>query len=459
MSTMPWHGQAQQLAAGGYPCDHAEHRVLRVDEPAAARRWLARVLAYGWPTAAGAQHPHFGVDLGFTFRGLQAMHAPDRLLQVLRERAPAYAEGAPPRATQRLGDFGPSAPAQWDVEFALDRAHVVVSVHDDSVADIEDSFAKLQQLDADAGLYGWDGEGMRTAQLTKDAIPNSKRLLRRVHFGFRDNITNAHAVEPAQKNADQGQHAAGELLLGWANDAGYNRWGGDSGPPAATQAFFLNASFGVLRRIEQDVHGFERDLAQRAQVMSAKHPGITTDYLKAKMCGRWPDGAVVGAQDGFTPPQQQGDVPSAFPKYDDADGSGCPFGSHVRRCNPRHDDLRPPQARVLFRRGMPYGPLYAGKDDGESRGLAGFFFCASIEDQFETLMSEWVEKMPMVQGSAGRSKDPLVGHHTEPDAKFVVPRAGGQPIELTGLASYLTTRGTLYALYPSRAALAQLAAV
>ena len=56
----------------------------------------------------------------------------------------------------------------------------------------------------------------------------------------------------------------------------------------------------------------------------------------------------------------------------------------------------------------------------------------------------------------GNSKDPLVGHHDD-KAFFHIPQENGPGIKLTGFDPFVTTRGTLYALFPSLAALRDIA--
>ena len=42
----------------------------------------------------------------------------------------------------------------------------------------------------------------------------------------------------------------------------------------------------------------------------------------------------------------------SFDFSDDPDGQGCPFGSHIRRMNPRAERVAPFRERPLMRRGM-----------------------------------------------------------------------------------------------------------
>ena len=110
---------------------------------------------------------------------------------------------------------------------------------------------------------------------------------------------------------------------------------------------------------------------------------------------------------------------------------------------------------------MPYGPKY--EEDGDSalqkRGLMGLFFCASIEDQFEHLMSQWIEKKPMGPRNFDTAKDPFVGRYDGDETVFHIPRENEPDIKITGFAPFVTTRGTLYALFPGQAALHELASL
>jgi deferrochelatase/peroxidase EfeB len=234
------------------------------------------------------------------------------------------------------------------------------------------------------------------------------------------------------------------------NDEQFNRWDDRLTAPDVVQ-FFRNGSFAVLRKIEQNEEAFNKYLDKQA---SALH--VTTDYLKAKLCGRWPNGVRVMQCHA---PREQPSAPKpedGFDFQDDPQGFGCPFGAHIRRTNPRGDSIAPPRLRPLFRRGMPYGPKYGSETLNKERGLIGLFFCASIEDQFEIVMSEWVEKKPMGPRNLGKAKDPLIGHHDD-EASFHIPQENGPSIKLKFFEPFVTTHGTLYALFPSLSALRDIA--
>jgi deferrochelatase/peroxidase EfeB/predicted acylesterase/phospholipase RssA len=320
-------------------------------------------------------------------------------------------------------------------------------MHGNAETPWEEANDELRRLIDARGAFRDCGQALDARQL-------GPRGSRREHFGFRDGISNPGIVldgEPEPRR--RLQHRPGELLLGHPNNLGFDPWK-DSGSavPEATQRFLRNGSFGVLRKIEQKVKDFERYLEEQALRLQPGYPLISVSYLKAKICGRWPDGQVLRPEHGFVPPGAAEPVDNDFDFTADPRGEGCPFGAHIRRTNPRADTLAPARLRPLFRRGMPYGQAA----DAE-RGLMGLFFCASIEDQFETVMSEWVEKMPMGPRSLGNAKDPLIGEHDDAASRFQIPLPGRAPIELSGFAPFTRTRGMLYAWFPGREALHEMA--
>ncbi len=471
-------GEVQRLALSGYTSDHALHLVLRVEDAALARAVLRAWLREGRFTFADASERSQGINIGFTYRGLEALQIPDELLRALSTRAPAFAEGAPLRATLRFGDAGDSAPSGWQPMFEIDRAHVLVSIHDDADGGPAAIAAQLAgHPDAQCAFSGWQ-DGRIAADHFPDPLLEGGRKVRKVHFGFRDNVTRP-TIDPDKTDRRAQLHPAGELLLGHRNRSDFDRWS-DATLAADAQDFFRNGSFAALRKIqqfEQALDDYLQAQVDRLQQLSPTPHKVEAAYLKAKMCGRWENGALVAPGETKPPSADaKGRLPRTEPDFvfgpADAQGLGCPVGSHIRRTNPRDDRLAQPRPRPLFRRGMPYGSPYpgaatasrAGKDSTakppakeEERGLVGLFFCASLEDQFEHIMSEWVEKKPLGPPNRGQAKDPLIGHHDEPDAGFHIPRPGAEPLVLAFDKPFVRTRGTLYALFPSRTGLQRIA--
>ena len=448
--------EVQRLALSGYPFDLSDHLILKVTDADKARAFIADLLQPGGVTFSDRDDTDRAINIGFTYHGLQALGVPDPYLQQLQNKAGAFCEGARSRAAHRLGDTGPSAAERWDPMFGTDDADVVISIHGEDRRTVNSMVKELMESpDAREGFDAhWKSSRIPAKHLDGGTDPDGRKI-RLVHFGYRDNI--ARPIIAREDVARSGQcHNPGELLLGYLNDENFNRW--DDGQTSAdVTRFFRNGSFAAFRKIQQHEDKFNEFLHEQVARFEEGHPHVTADYLKAKMCGRWLNGAPV--KPGFdTEPKLNGAPPDDFDFKDDSKGFGCPFGAHIRRTNPREDPIRPMRKRPLFRRGMPYGPGYEVKED-EERGLLGLFFCASLEDQFEHVMLEWVEKKPMGPPDPGNAKDPLIGQHDEVASIFRIPQQNGADIELPAFKQFVTTRGTLYLLFPSLTALREIAGI
>jgi deferrochelatase/peroxidase EfeB len=483
--------EVQKLALTGYDFDHALHLVLKVTDAGKAREFLRELLPAEQPlqegkltftfSERGRERDH-AINVGFTYRGLLALGLPETLglpevfEKELSAKAKAFLQGAAARAAGRLGDFGASAAERWEDKFRLDNPHVLLTIYAASPERVEEVWKSLHVLPgAQAGLAGWTSQSLQAQHLSgKDD--------RTVHFGFRDNISRP-VIDCSLLAGKKPCHSAGELLLGYANDAKFDLWSKEQTPREVAE-FVKNGSFAILRKVEQHEDRFAKHLRTMAERIEAKKmKDLPTgdeliEFLKAKVCGRWPNGSRVLPNETRAPARKTDKKLQEENEFtfidDDPKGLGCPFGAHIRRTSPRGDPALPSRRRPLFRRGIPYGPRYPGYDDKKERGLVGLFFCASIEDQFEHIVSEWVEKSPMGPPRRGDAKDPLVGQHDGSETTlFHIPlppaanpsslstevraeRARGG-IELDGFDEpFVTTHGTLYAFFPSRSALAAL---
>lgn len=462
---LPAEAGVQQLAVYGYGYRRGCQLLLQITDGAAARRWLAAVLAQGWLGIEALREIAFApreasgcaLNLGFSFAGLQALGLPAELQAVLCRGAPAFSEGAVLRASARLGDSGDNAPQHWEPAFGHRVAHLLVSLLADTQHALDERLAALQALDGAAGLDGWT-RGRSDGQHLFDEA--GRRL---AHFGYVDGISNPRYVGLHREKPQQPpRHAPGELLLGHVNDDGANPWRLPELPAAA--AFFRHATFGAFRKIAQDEAAFHAQVQQAAQQL-----GESPEWVMAKWCGRWRDGRLMRAPGAASDALADAPLYNGFDFKDDARGEGCPMGSHLRRMNPRGDPLVQNKRRPLMRRGMPYGPRWtpdaaltpSTRDDRRNeqpRGLLGLFFCASLEDQFEHLLGSWADRNPLGPDIRGTAKDPLIGQHDDPLAWLEIPGAPGTaPRRITGLRPMVATRGTVYLLYLTQPALQALA--
>ena len=103
----------QKLVTSGHRAERSRHLSLTVLQPALAPQFLNQLCIGGWLVDANqpwdGTASHCALSLGITFAGLQQLGVEERLLDVLRAKAPAFAQGAWSRASDQLGDIGDSS--------------------------------------------------------------------------------------------------------------------------------------------------------------------------------------------------------------------------------------------------------------------------------------------------------------------------------------------------------------
>ena len=459
----------QRIVLHGTRWNAARHLMLAFGE-VSPLRFLNGLLDLRMPTPAKGPKPSVQFSLGFTRSGLEGANVPEHVLACFALKSPAYWAGAALRAASHLGMSDRNAAQCWDPRFAYTTLDAVLSVHAANAGSLVEQVNKIKSWAQENGLKCT--ELPPAAALT--APPGVSTPGQWVHFGFLDGLSRIGIKgwtkqDRLKECLPTSQHEAGEFVLGHVQDCGANPWVAGPGLriwPAKVRPFFHNGSFGVLQQIEQDVAAFERFVNS-----TAKKTGLCGSEIKGKLCGRYPDGRPLAAPGRIDPR-------SDFDYTADPDGYGCPFGSHVRRMNPRvpRSDVERPsrapqatqssspptelelarfpahfsQARPLLRRSLPYGPAWMeGLPHDEPRGLIGQFFCASIEDQYEHLVGEWADRVPLGSPDAGGARDPLSGAHEAGDGPFEIPQNDAPPMRLDGLRPFTRTIGAAYLFYPS----------
>jgi len=186
-----------------------------------------------------------------------------------------------------------------------------------------------------------------------------------------------------------------------------------------------NGSYLVIRQLEQSVEKFDKITKKLAEDvlknLDEQTPEkILTDennistmksIIQAKMMGRWQDGQSLVTRpvyvnefyNGLELPDPKSSSNKITKKVlhedneylfgrDDPQGYACPFGSHVRRANPR-DSLDPNSSKELEvsnrHRLLRRGRSYVNKTTG-AQGT--FFMCLNtdIERQFEFVQQSWI---------------------------------------------------------------------
>jgi deferrochelatase/peroxidase EfeB len=455
----------QRIVAHDYYAKFGRHFVLRITDVVEARKFIdslatkiVRANVERVDAKALLGEPECPVHIGFTFAGLKKLDVAGSYLDVFCDKAPAFAEGAWRRAAEFTTDTGPSGIRYWENPFKPDFAHVLISLYANDLK-ILDQRAK-EWSDRKHGLDGWE-YCFKAERLGED------EEVRMVHFEYRDGIATPQISGFPELRAGQPIHSRGELLLGYENDEGFNPWvlpfpqilpRHGMRHVCGIPDFFWNGSFGILRKMEQDVAEFEKFVNYWAVIYGAGNDiEAWKELIKAKMCGRWRNGRRVMPRDDIKTYYEEvknkrlgeDSTLNGFDFEDDKKGHGCPYGAHIRRMNPRNDPVVPARRRPLIRRGMPYGKAAADGTQPDKCGLLGMFFCASIEDQFEFLLSQWGDMNPMGTNNRGNAKDPLIGNHQAADTIFDMPTADRSCHQLQGFRPFVKTRGMLYAFFPS----------
>lgn len=504
----------QALLLHASKAHHVLHSIVHFESAAAGQKFfknLAPEISWGEANRLDeSSATKFELSVGITFKGLQALEVPQDVLHLFRRLAPAFSEGATARAAKRLGDVGASAARYWDDIFAADNVHAIVTIHGSSctvesikawgentlMAPLDEEtrnhivlFEPLsgERLAAPGAIEQHPEKEKTDVDPWHDprkeiVVSSSKRQPAPmwVHFGYRDGLTSNRIRTRKNLPDTRNIHEPGELLLGEPRNAGDNPWN-LVGHSNRIRAFFRHGSFGVVRRIEQDEKAFREQVATWVDELnqSPYWSSSTTlsAFVRAKLCGRWPNGQVIKVDEGpdaiSERPIDSNDVnfftktsASASSEIEsDAKGKGCPFASHIRRMNPRDESGAQMHRRPVFRRGMPYGPWYKKDERADvERGLLGVFFCADLEMQFEHLLGEWSDRLPLGMPGDRAQKDPLIGAHTNSHSSFTINRrsASGEgdaeyeSYTLQGFRQFVRTRGTAYCFYPSKSAFEQL---
>ena len=475
-------GDIQGIALYSYSnLSCAAYVLLRIEDPAAARGWLARLVDQQQITSAsGPRAP--SLNLALTYSGLQRLGLDAVALATF---SPAFRDGmASERRSRILGDTGPSRPTAWRWGGASNEVDVLQMIFAEDQGPLENEIERRREERARAG-------GLReVATLVAGRQPDTKE-----HFGFVDGVgqpvIEGTDAEPRQR-ARTG-HATplkpGEFLLSYVDtygkpspsptvDAAHDPRGHLLEAPGAGRArtrrdLGRNGSYLVFRQMAQHVATFWQFLDATTRRADGTSDVDAQTKLAAKMVGRWPSGAPLVNAPLADP---DNGVPQASPdnafEYAEKDphGFACPVGSHIRRANPR-DALGPDPATALasarrhrlMRRGRSYGERLADPyvDDGAERGLHFICLNSDIERQFEFVQQTWIDN-PVFAGLYDE-RDPLIGqrvtgHGDSPDGE-----GGGDPImtiqaeplrrRVHGLGHFVTVLGGAYFFLPGIRAL------
>ena len=229
-----------------------------------------------------------------------------------------------------------------------------------------------------------------------------------------------------------------------------------------------NGSYFVIRQLEQDAsafHTYVKETALQPGVILGAPPEANSPqrrelWIGAKMIGRWKDGTSLVRFPHRPGTGWDGEFPQTRPDNgflygaEDPTGQACPFGSHVRRSNPR-DSQKPGSVEQLAitnrHRLLRVGRFFKTR----SQGYGLLFMCANgdLERQFEFIQQTW-SMAPQFHGLENEV-DPVLGRGMKM-GRLTVPTPNG-PLQLKGIPDLVKVSGGGYFFLPSRRALIYLA--
>jgi Dyp-type peroxidase family len=368
----------------------------------------------------------------------------------------SYRQGMAERSSY-LGDpTNPKAqgnPNNWSVGGEDNEAHIIIIVGSDGPTMLEDMVKIIKTKAAAHALelmYEQDGH----------TLPGALRG--HEHFGFKDGISQPGvrgklSVAPGDyitpryldNNDDRRLYFSkpgqllnwpGQFLLGEPRQSTENLTS-EFRPANNFPKWARRGSYLVVRKLNQDVPAFWSFAKKAATALGMDHVKFAS-----MLVGRWQSGAPVmrvpGADDPAlgadefannhfifdddTRPSNLKPIPGyggdVYPQATaDFLSKVCPHFSHIRKVNPRDGapEMGKPQdslARMILRRGIPFGPPVIGLKEGykdvakEERGLMFLCYASTIEDQFEFLQRRWAnsESQPNLGGH-----DPVIGQQGE----------------------------------------------
>ncbi|MDH6705360.1 Dyp-type peroxidase family [Kitasatospora sp. MAA19] len=479
----------------GFKKDNVSVLFLKFEDAGRAREWLRQLVPQIATTrevatfneafsearkSSGGDDPKTlkatWLGVSFTYEGLRALSTTDPFVTPppIGSGLEAFKEGSAKRAGA-LGDTGDNSPENWLFGNGKNQPiHAVLKLSADSEKDLQAAIEAQRIAAAEQRV-------LIVYQQNAQTLLGSRRG--KEHFGFKDGISEPGIRDfdrpaPARPEELDGHPGTrlippGEFVCGEDNDP-------FSFPKDQYPVWSRNGSFQVIRRLAQDVPGWWSQVSIKLRELKqakAVPDSATTEWLAARMVGRWRSGApVCKHQDRDVPNNPSAASDNDFDFRDDLEGLVTPLWSHLRKTSPRaalqeSPDKEPFAAkdldgRRIMRRGTPYGAPFDPASEGpggpdDPRGLLFICYQADIQRQFEFIQADWMDQPnfpPNRQtdttppGHAGPrpvpGKDPVT--QEAPDVDFESRDQDGT-IRHTPVSfqQFVQTTGSVYAFMPS----------
>lgn len=469
---------------------------LQITDATAAKRWISK----SWENMTTAVHIHDKTKISSTHLNIAFTHHGLKKLGLYQENLDAFSREfrqgmVSPHRSRLLGDSGKSAPENWDwgyepynpdnpdePQYKKNPIHLCLMVFGndkESVDDLEKDkvvclnyYEELKAEFAESGLeelFSIDGQTQ----------PDNKE-----HFGFRDGISQPIIEGSGRVGSKDDVVKAGEFLFGYENEFGVypdtplivkdqgnlNLLAPDAGG-SGLKDIGRNGSFLVMRQLEQDVNKFWSYLNEKSKNPDGSLNEAESLKLGARIMGRWQSGAPITLFPEKDPGHTSDINDFGYSKFD-PDGLKCPFGSHLRRTNPRDsvddhgvkESYKLSKQHRIIRRARLYGQIFEGSPTNKiPNGEVGLLFAcfnADISRQFEFLQYTW-GSLPKVK-ELYNDPDPIIGVKEKPEAgeeqNFTIQDL---PVNRTihDLPRVITVKGGAYFFFPSISTLRFLATV
>lgn len=426
---------------------------LRVTDGKRAKEWLKSKLPQVDTGNHQIKNPRT-LHFAFAANGLKALGLSDRNLQNFPL---PFLEGLCTEHRNRiLGDYGLNAPEKWN--WGADNSEEILMIL--HAGTDEDLSAFIQEERADIEQNG----GLTVYRVQLGYLPEDNKE----PFGFHDGISQPIIKGSGKSGPDFDIVEPGEFLLGYPNEHGHISYSplllehqGDSGMLHDSLAvpgqrdLGKNGSFMVFRQMEQDVEGFWKSMERHTLNPDGSVNEEAKQRLAAKCVGRWPSGASLVQYPDADPGGDHSSDNFGYAETD-PDGLKCPFGSHLRRNNPRDtlrfydkkQSLKITRRHRIIRRGRTY-------EEGDKIGLIFICFNADFELQFEFIQHVWSNNNQMRHLT--NDIDVLIGVPDEENPhkdkrQFTIEN---EPLNehYQGWEQYVTIKGGAYYFFPSITAL------
>jgi deferrochelatase/peroxidase EfeB len=473
--------------------------LVKMKNAVAARTWLSSA-----PITTAVEikpPPPTALQVAFTREGLEAIQVPSNVISGFSSEFLSGIAGDESRS-RRLGDMGMNSPKcwEWGAGAKIPDAAVMLFAQP----------GKLQGLRAQVENESWHAAFEKIQCLPTSDIGD------REPFGFIDGISQPDIdwsqTRKVSINGDQLSYGnvvcLGEFLLGYSNE--YGRFtdrpilgSADRGSEKLSDAgerpgkdLGKNGTYLVIRQLKQDVRGFWQFLDKAAGGNSQARYQLAEAMVGRRIENGAPllplsSAPIPGVGTIGNEEKRKRDVEyNQFTYESDAAGTGCPFGAHIRRANPRNADIPGnPKGLIshltrllgfgnrnfgddlvastrfhrLLRRGREYGPKLTPEDalqpapSGDpERGLHFVALNANIQRQFEFIQNAWIMRTKF--DGLTEESDPLLGNREAVPGRpftntFSLPQENSVRRRIMDIPQFITVRGGAYFFLPSIRAL------